>query len=71
MGMGDTKKLASKLEAKSVVAIDEFICQFLAPIGRYAFGPPESHHVHCGNTGARDQFCSRLVEEVASHSSGV
>lgn len=36
--------LASKLAAESVVAIDEFICQFLATIGRFAFGPPESHH---------------------------
>lgn len=67
---GGIKKLASKLAAESVVAIDEFIRQFLATIGRFAFGPLESHHVHCGNTGAHDQFCSRLVEEAASRSSG-
>lgn len=67
---GDIKKLASKLAAESLVVINEFISQFLATIGHFAFGLPDSHHVHCGNTGARDQYCSRLVEEAASRSSG-
>lgn len=67
---GGIKKLASKLAAESVVAIDEFVRQLLAKIGRFAFGPPENHHVHCGNTGACDQYGSRLVEEAASRSSG-
>lgn len=41
------------------------LCQFLAPNGHFAFGPPESNHVHYGNAGTCDQFCRRLVEEAA------